>query len=135
MRHRMALRLASLLAALHIALPVEARPANQQWAFVNSKGADVWQPAAGDLCYVETGKGKAKRRTAYIVDFDGQRRAPSSAPHHARKPRNHRLGEMFNDRINSRGRGFACRANQFVKSEIASSPPAKNIPLPFFGIS
>jgi hypothetical protein len=86
---RIALYVTALLAALHFALPVEAEPVNRQWAFVKEKEADAAQAGAGDLCYVETGKGKAKRRTPYIVDFDGQCRAAFSAPPSKRKLRKH----------------------------------------------
>ena len=86
---RIALYVTALLAALQFALPLEAEPLNQQWAFMKEKEADAAQAGTGDLCYVETGKGKAKRRTPYIVDFDGQCRAASSAPPPKRKLRKH----------------------------------------------
>jgi hypothetical protein len=78
------IRSAFLLAALHVALPVEANAMNLRWAFMDKTEA-VTQPSTGDLCYVETGKGKAKRRTPYILDFDGQCRAMDSAVHHKKK--------------------------------------------------
>jgi len=79
--------MAFLLATLHVALPVEAKPVNPRWAFMDRKDADAAEASPGDLCFVETGKGKAKRRTAYILDFDGQCRAAVSAAHHKKKLR------------------------------------------------
>jgi hypothetical protein len=83
------IHLTVLLAALHVALPVEAKPINQQWAFMDRKEVDTTRAGISDLCYVETGKGKAKRQTPYILDFDGQCRAADSAVHHKKKLRNH----------------------------------------------
>jgi hypothetical protein len=83
------IRLATLLAALHIALPVEAKSVSVRWAFMDRKEADTTQAGISDLCFVETGKGKAKRRTPYILDFDGQCRATDSAAHRKKNIRYH----------------------------------------------
>jgi hypothetical protein len=84
------IRLATLLAALSVALPVEAEPVNQRWAFMNRKGFDTTRAGITDLCFVETGKGNAKRRTSYILDFDGQCRAADSPAHYKKKRPNHK---------------------------------------------
>jgi len=84
------IRFAFLLAALHVALPVEAKPVNLRLAFMDRKEVGPAEASADDLCFVETGKGKAKRRTPYILDFDGQCRAMNTAVHHKKKLRNHR---------------------------------------------
>jgi hypothetical protein len=89
MRNRTALYVAFLLAALHVVLPVEAKPVNLQWAFMDWKEADKTQAGVSDLCFVEIGKGKASRKTPYILDFDGQCRAMDSAAHHKKKLRNY----------------------------------------------
>ncbi len=88
-RSRAMIRVAFLLAALQVALPVEAKPAYQRWAFMDRKEADATQAGVSDLCFVETRKGNAKQRTPYILDFDGQCRAADSAVHHKKKLRNH----------------------------------------------
>jgi hypothetical protein len=75
--------------ALHVAWPVEARPVNLRLALMNRNEADTTQAGVSDLCFVETGKGKAKRRTPYILDFDGQCRAADPAVHHKKKLRKH----------------------------------------------
>ena len=89
MRNRTALRVAFLLAALHVALPVEAKPVNLRLAFMDRKEADTTQAGVSDLCFVEIGKDKAKQRTPYILDFDGQCRAADSAVHHKKTLRYH----------------------------------------------
>ena len=86
--NRTALHAALLLATSHAALPVEAKAANLQLAFMYKSEVEIAEASPSGLCFVETGKGKAKRRTAYIVDFDGQCRSAVSAVHHKRKLRN-----------------------------------------------
>jgi hypothetical protein len=88
MSSRIPLHAALLLTALHAALPVAAKAANLQLAFMNKSEVEIADAGPSGFCFVETGKGKTKRRTAYIVDFDGQCRSAVSAVHHKRKPRN-----------------------------------------------
>jgi hypothetical protein len=73
------IRFASLVVVLFVALPVMAEPENQRWAFMGRKEAVTAEPSPAGLCFVETGTGKARRRTAYILDFDGQCRARAPA--------------------------------------------------------
>lgn len=89
MRNRTVLHVAVLLGTLHVASLVEAKAMSLRWAFMDRKEADVTQAGVSDLCFVEIGKGKAKRRTPYILDFDGQCRAMDSAVHYKKKLRNH----------------------------------------------
>ena len=79
------IRLAILLVALPVVLPVEAKPLDLGWAIMDRKGADAAQAGTSHLCFVETGKGKAKRRTPYILDFDGACPAMDSAARHKKK--------------------------------------------------
>jgi len=65
------IRLATLLVVLLVVLPVEAKPLDLRWTVMDRMEFDTAQASASELCFVETGKGKAKRRTPYILDFGG----------------------------------------------------------------
>ncbi len=58
-------------------------------ALMDRKQTDTTQAGITDLCFVETGKGKGRQRTSYILDFDGQCRAADSAAHHKKNIRYH----------------------------------------------
>ena len=88
MRGRTTLHVAFLLAALHVASRVEATPVTPRWT-VTDKEIDAGRANASYLCFVETGKGKAKRRTTYILDFGGPCPAMDSAAHHKKNIRYH----------------------------------------------
>lgn len=89
MRSRTTLHVAFLLAALYGAARVEAKPVTLRWTVTESKEADAARANASYLCFVETGKGKAKRRTPYILDFGGPCPATGSAAHHKKNIRYH----------------------------------------------
>jgi hypothetical protein len=89
MSNRAARHAAFVLVALHAALPVEAEPLKLRLAFIDSEQADAAAARPDELCFVETGKGKARRRTPYILDFDGQCRAVVSTAHHKKRLRTH----------------------------------------------
>lgn len=78
-----------LSSAPHVALPVEAKPVILRWTVTDSKEVDAAQASASYLCFVETGNGKAKRRTSYILDFGGPCPAMDSAAHHEKTLRDH----------------------------------------------
>jgi hypothetical protein len=84
------IRFAALLAALLVVLPVEAMPVSQRRTVKDKEEANPARANGSHLCFVETGKGEAKRRTPYILDFDNQCPATDSAAHHEKKLRNHR---------------------------------------------
>ena len=87
MRNRTALHVTFLLAALLALLPVEAKPFDLRRTVIDRTRAVAAQISASDLCFVETGRGKARRRTPYILDFDGQCPATDSAAHHKKNLR------------------------------------------------
>jgi hypothetical protein len=64
-----------------VALPIEAKPLDPRWTITGRMEFDAAQANASYLCFVETGKGKAKRRTPYILDFGGPCPATDSAAH------------------------------------------------------
>lgn len=74
------IRPASLVALL--VLSVEAKSFDLRRTVMDRTRVDI-----SDLCFVETGNGKAKRRTPYILDFDGQCPAVDSAAHHRKNLR------------------------------------------------
>ena len=74
------IRLATLLVALPVVLSVEAQPL--RGTTLDWKGAEAAQASVSNLCFVETGRGKAKRRTPYILDFGGECPAEDSAAYH-----------------------------------------------------
>ena len=83
------IRLATLLVALLVMLPVEAKPLDLRWTVMDRMEFDTAQVSASELCFVETGKGKAKRRTPYILDFGGPCPATDSAVRQKKKFRYH----------------------------------------------
>jgi hypothetical protein len=83
------IRLPALPVALLALLPVEAKCFDLRWSSMDRMAADVAQASAGDLCFVETGHGKAKRRTPYILDFGGQCPPMDSAAYHKKNIRYH----------------------------------------------
>jgi hypothetical protein len=83
------IRFATPFAALLVVLSVEAKSLDLRWSSTDRMAADAAQANASDLCFVETGHGKAKRRTPYILDFGGQCPATDSAAHRKRSIRYH----------------------------------------------
>jgi hypothetical protein len=83
------IRLAALPVALLALLPVETKPFDLRWSIMDRMAADAAQASAGDLCFVETGHGNAKRRTPYILDFNGQCPPMDSAAYRKKNIRYH----------------------------------------------
>jgi hypothetical protein len=83
------IRFATLLIALLVVLPVGAGPLDLRWTIMDGIEVDTAQASASHLCFVETGKGKAKRRTPYILDFGGPCPATDSTAHHKKNIRYH----------------------------------------------
>ncbi|MHB8270226.1 hypothetical protein [Bradyrhizobium sp.] len=81
------IRLLALPVALLALLPVEAKAFDLRETVMDRSKAIAAQISASDLCFVETGRGKARRRTPYILDFDGQCPAVDSAAHHKKSLR------------------------------------------------
>jgi hypothetical protein len=81
------IRFPTLPVALLVLLSVEAKPFDLRRTVMDRTRADAAQISASDLCFVETGRGKARRRTPYILDFDGQCPATDSAAHHRKNLR------------------------------------------------
>jgi hypothetical protein len=80
------IRLATLLVALPVVLPIGAQPLKLRGTTLDW-GADAVQASVSNLCFVETGRGKAKRRTPYILDFGGECPAADSAAYHKKNLR------------------------------------------------
>jgi hypothetical protein len=81
------IRLSALPVALLALLPVEAKPFDLRETVMDRSKAIAAQISASDLCFVETGRGKARRRTPYILDFDGQCPAADSVAQHRKNLR------------------------------------------------
>ncbi|MHB8267472.1 hypothetical protein [Bradyrhizobium sp.] len=81
------IRVATLLVVLPVSSSVEARPLNLRGTTLDWKAADAAQASVSNLCFVETGRGKAKQRTPYILDFGGECPATDSAAYHKKNLR------------------------------------------------